>query len=815
MMPMATARFRVSGALLALVAFSVAHAAGGTRTWQPLPDYRPSTATARQTLEAFQEAHVFRLHQPSLLGSLRGAPRQSPRVNIHLSPNVVELPLGDGRIERFRVIEAPILDEALQAQRPHIRTFLIQGLDDPTATGRIGLTIRGFHGIVLKTDRVSHVFRVDPARPDDYVAVYAHHRIGEPGEFGCQAIPHPEGLIGEARDDEEGLEIAQTGRFVRRYRVIVSSTGELTQLLGGIPQAEARIVELLNPVVAIYERDFAMSMTLVAFNVQDDPVNDDFRNGASVNNNLLQDNINSLNRRFGSGAYDVGHVLCPGGGGVAFLRATCTSNKGGGVSGASGRDNVYHIGVLAHEFGHQFGANHSFNSTVSPCGSNRNSSTAYEPGSGSTIMAYPGLCGTDNVVSNFDLYFHTISYSETLSWRNSTGGTCGTQIDSGNNPPTVNPGPNRTIPRNTPFVLSAIGSDPDPQDVLTYTFEQFDLGTTDTTRPIFRSRFPSTSNRRFLPPLDAVLANQNPRWEPYVTVNRTIRFRATVRDNRAGSGGSAFALVTYTVSGDPFFVTSPNGGETWTAGEQRVVTWTVGGGSVASSVDIVLSTTGGLDFATGNGIITLATAVPNTGSATITVPNVDTNRARLFVVARDNIFYDVSNGDFTIRPPAEQVVLPDSYQVTFGREIGPNDPNKLRNGNDADPVVIGRAPAPFVGAPSAELIAQLAVPAGNPLQSGRVEVRYQIDAPPVTASRGEILLRDWSTGQLEVVSAQNPILNNGFNTITVVLSPSQLARFVRSDGAVEVALRTYQLAPTAITWTTRISLVRLVVVRNP
>jgi hypothetical protein len=586
------------------------------------------------------------------------APQESSAAARRL-PSVLALPLPEGGFTRFRIEVSPIMEPALAAQFPEIRTYRGQGLDDPQATVRLDWTPAGLHAMVLSP---RGALLIDPQTKGDtahYVAYYKKdYRRRVTPAFRCQVTGGA--VAAPSISAEPGFTIQSPGGQLQRYRLAAAATGEFTRFHGGtVAGALAGITTLMNRVNAIYERELAVRLVLVGNNasiIYTNPSTDPYSNNDGVA--MLGQNRTNLNAVIGSANYDIGHAFSTGGGGVAGLGVVCSSSKAEGVTGSTSPvGDAFAIDYVAHEMGHQFGGNHTFNGTTANCGGgNRASSAAYEPGSGSTIMPYAGICGAEDLQPHSDDYFHAKSLLEISAFLAAGGASCDQVSATGNTPPIVEAGPSFTIPRNTPFTLTAAGSDADG-DALTYTWEEYDLGaaappnTDNGNRPIFRSFPPVASPSRTFPRLSDILSNTATLGESLPTTTRTMTFRVTVRDNRAGGGGFGMDTMQVNVRSDagPFAVTQPNTAVSWPGESTQTVTWNVANTAAApvsaANVRILLSTDGGQTFPT-----VLLASTPNDGSQAIVVPNTPTNAARLKIEAVGNVFFDLSNANFTITP---------------------------------------------------------------------------------------------------------------------------------------------------------------------
>jgi len=606
-------------------------------------------------------------------------PAEKSVANRNQAP-VLTLPMPDGSLARFHVWESSIQAPELEAKFREIKTFTGQGIDDPYASIRFDFNpYFGFSAQILSPFGRIYIDPYARGDVDHYISYYQRDYSKETG-FRCHTKDSPVPAIDEAGRIFNG---PCRGTDLRTYRLAVTCTGEYAQAVGGgaAGPTHAAIVTAVNRVTQVYELELSIRLVLVANNNLVEFLNsgtDPFANDGDSDLDIITSNINS---RVGSGNYDIGHLFCTqANAGVAYLGVVCSSSKGGGLTGGVNPvGDGYYIDYVAHEMGHQFGADHTFNTNT--CFS---SGGSYEPGGGTTIMAYAGICGaTENLQPNSDPIFHAYSYDQISKFVAAGGGgnSCGTVTSNGNTLPAINSmtANNLNIPIGTPFTLTASATDANG-DAVTYNWEGWDVGAagtwpsaaTSTTRPLFRTRVSKTTGSRTFPDPRVIAANypgtsapsamDGLRGEVLPQVARTMKFRLTVRDNRAGGGGVVSSgdgcqgtaiFQVNAVGTTPFTVSAPNGGETYGSGSTQTITWNVAGTSGSpvncANVRISLSTDGGLTFPTE-----IIASTPNDGSQSVTLPAVTSTTARIKVEAVGNIFFDISNANFTISgtPPA-------------------------------------------------------------------------------------------------------------------------------------------------------------------
>lgn len=691
---------------------------------------------------------TFTLEKTGLKSFLSALPAETGVANRKQSP-VISLPMPDGSMARFNVWKSPVMDPVLAAKYPEIQTFAGQGIDDPYATVRFDYNpYFGFSAQVLSVK--GNVF-IDPYSKGSDIDHYQSYYANDYKKYVSWNCIVPENSITTGIPGIANRLLAGPcrGTELYTYRLALACTGEYAVAVcsPAAPTVAATLAAMtttINRINSVYEKELSVRVILIANTdllINLDAVNDGYTNNNGTT--MLGENQNKTDIIIGTTNYDIGHVFSTGGGGIAGVGVVCNAtNKARGVTGLPNpTGDAFDIDFVAHEMGHQFGANHSYNGTDGLCGSQRNTATAYEPGSGTTIMAYAGTCASDDIQPNSSPYFHAISFDEISTFLQAGGGSCKAVINTGNTLPVINalPNNNANIPTGTPFTLSGSATDANG-DNLTYSWEEWDLGAAGgwntgpatANAPIFKSRTPKITGERTFPDMSLIVANYNlvlqdelgnimngNKGELLPQVGRTMKFRLTVRDNRAGGGGvvssgngcqSAGDFQVNVIDGTgPFLVTSPNTtGISYVGGSSQTITWNVAGTSAApincTNVKISLSTDGGLTYPT-----VISASTPNDGTETLIIPNIATTTARIKIEATGNIFFDISNVNFTITPaptgfefttpPAQDVLCsgPASASVTLGTTVtgGFNTPITLSASNVPPGATISFSPDPL------------------------------------------------------------------------------------------------------------------------
>lgn len=612
------------------------------------------------------EKQIFSLDLDAMRSSLLAAPKRL--ANGSMTGNqIISIPNADGISERYRIVENSTMAPELQAKYPEIRSYVGENLDSPGTTAYFSVSPLGFKAMMLKPGKSAEFIEPISADLTTYTVYKKADKAASLNKFECSVV------------DAVNADV-QTGAMLRpnaddatlrTFRLAMSCTGEYTVYFGGTKAlALAAINASITRCNGVFEKDFGVRMQIIAntdlviyTSASTDPYS--AASGMSSWNSQLQSTLTSV---IGEANYDVGHLFgaSGGGGNAGCIGCVCVNgSKGSGITspadGIPQGDN-FDIDYVAHELGHQFGANHTWTH-----GGNEGTGVQVEPGSGSTIMGYAGITSLD-VQPHSDAYFHAVSIQQVTN--NIKTKTCQTNTATGNSVPTANAGLDYTVPKSTPFVLTGTGTDANG-DTLTYIWEQMD-SQTNTTAPSatktsgvnFRSYSPTTSPTRYFPRMASVLtgatttAGSELTVEALPSVARTLNFRFTVRDNRASgaANNSDDMIVTVNATAGPFLVNSPNTAVSYAGGSSQTVTWSVAGttanGVNCANVDILLSTDGGTTWST------ILAGTPNDGTQAVTIPNTPSTTCRIMVKGTNHIFFDVSNANFTITSGVTDTTAP-------------------------------------------------------------------------------------------------------------------------------------------------------------
>ncbi|MGV3461432.1 MAG: GEVED domain-containing protein [Flavobacterium sp.] len=621
---------------------TVAFAQNAKTAWAPAP--QKASLTTFSDRPALPSKNLFSLDIASLKASVAHAPMRGSESSV-----TVSFPNDKGEMERYRVVEAPVMSPELAARYPEIKSYAGQGIDDPTAVIRFSISPLGLHTMRMAANKPT-VF-IEPYSTD--LKTYSVYKRADKTmaftKFDCEVMDHARRQVSSTSTARPN---ADDGKL-RTYRLAMSVTGEYTAYHGGTKAlALAAINTTMTRVNGVFEMDFGVNMVLIGNTdavIYTNASTDPYGSTDANYNSQLQSTLSSV---IGNSFFDIGHLMSAIGnnGNAGCIGCVCATGKGSGftTSTVPVGDN-FDIDFVAHEMGHQFGANHTFTF------SNEGTGVQNEPGSGTTIMGYAGITGATDVQAHSDPFFHAVSIQQVTNYVKTT--TCQTSTTTGNAIPSANAGADYTVPKGTPFMLTGSGADTNG-DALTYCWEQMNSGTVNTTYPsvtatsgpAFKSFIPTSGGTRYFPRLETVKTGATSwKWEAVPNVARTLNFRLTVRDNHAGgpANNSDDMVVTVNATAGPFSVSAPNTAVSWAAGSSQTVTWNVAGttanGVNAANVDILLSTDGGNTYP-----IVVIAGTPNDGSQAITVPNNPGTQNRIMVKGSNHIFFDISNTNFTI-----------------------------------------------------------------------------------------------------------------------------------------------------------------------
>ncbi len=635
----------------------------------------------------------YKLNVKNLKTKLKNSPKRSESRQRKVSDILIDFPVAANKYGQFRVVESNVLNEELAKKYPDIKSYVGVSVENPLKRIYFSVDALGFHGMILDGNKRTYINPTKNQKDTYYLAQKSDFKSPD---FQCKVISN-KGAMG-SKDNKTNTSLKPVDDSqLRTYRLALACTGEYAQFQiaeagltnGTTAQQKAAVLSAMNTTItrvnSVYENDLAITLQLIANDdeiVFLDPDTDGLTNNNSetIINDEIQDLIDAA---IGPANYDIGHVFTKttnGGDGIAQVASVCTSTKARGVTGyESPVGDPFDIDYVSHEMGHQFGATHTFNNS---CNSNRSAATSVEPGSGSTIMGYAGICPND-VQGNSDAYFHAISISQI--WDNITAGnsTCASTSTLNNQAPVIASLNNYTIPAGTPFALDASVTDVDG-DMLTYCWEQQNNEVSVQPPqpdaeggPMFRSKPPSLSSKRYFPEKTAILNNDlASMWEVVPTVSRNLNFSLLVRDNNAEGGQTARAdLTVHTIdTGNEFAVTSQNTPQSLQGGSVYTINWNVADTDElpigTGFVDIYLIIDNNFE-----NLVSLAQNTKNDGVKQVVIPgDITTANARIMVKAVDNIYFALNEAVLEIQPSnfalifntlEHNVCQPDNRDIPF------------------------------------------------------------------------------------------------------------------------------------------------------
>ena len=593
----------------------------------------------------------------------------------------ISLPLPNGSLIDLTLVEYSVLPVQLAAKYPDIKTYRVLA-NHKVFGGKVDISASGFHAMLQMLD--GEIVFIDPIElsRSQYAIFHKSAQKAENHRQHSCGLNDFSSVNGNGSTDNQSLlspvkfssrdvaftEItaARSQGNLKNYTIAVATTGEYSAKFGGsVGVTLAAITTSINRVNQVLERDLGIHLSLAEDNdllINTDASSDPFTETKLLD--LVFQNQEFIDNTIGNANYDLGHLFTSSGGGLAAIASTCNNgNKAKAASGiTSPRGDSFDLDFVAHEIGHQLGATHTFNSLQGACSTEtRTARTAFEPGSGSSIMSYAGYCGLDNIQSNTDAMYHIGSIKQIAQYTNSgIGSRCGVVTSSQNTPPETSAGRDYTIPARTPFELTGSASDEDG-DSLLFAWEQLDAGDTSTeasdkgNNALFRVHSPNSSKARSFPPLENILNHQSAKGETLPSYKRKLTMSFVAQDsfNEAQSDEMTINVVR---TGSRFALNYPRAH--YTRGSTYPVYWNVANTDSApvncSTVNISLSLDGGQNFNHS-----VASNVLNNGETLITLPaDIPTSaQGRFKIKCSDNIFFAISHRNFFVTQSDDSVSL--------------------------------------------------------------------------------------------------------------------------------------------------------------
>ena len=660
-------------ALLFVGLFFAVPAHAQTNFWSPAPFASNQAKTAHTPdLPDLEKGLLLQLDVTAM--QQVGKTAQKEFSDTRNATTIIDLPLPDGSFQKFKIWESPLMEPELAAKFPHIKTYILKGVDDPFASGRMSVSPDEFGAFFTSHQFGQDVFIRKALKNSTalYLSYWGKYDPTLEQPFHClwEGSPDTPDTLQQHRMPGPN----ETGDVLRVFRLAMTIPGKLSENNGWTTKAQAMasLVAFLGQLNTIFERDLSVRFVLPA---QEDDIifvssaTDPFT--ALGGGEAANENIAVINQLIGQEGFDVGLIFVTGACCAAGKPTICGEYKAWNFSA------FWSLRVTAHEIGHQFDGDHTWTS----CGpSNNGQFGTNEYGSGTSILSYANICGIDNILPVGDERYFGV-YSQIQMTNHINARTCYKTLETGNHIPVSSvPASGFYIPVSTPFELVGTASDADG-DHLTYSWEQVNIRNIDFTAsnisiqtppapadgdvPIARIFNPSISPRRTIPQLSDLLSNTSSVNERLPTYSRNLKYRMYVRDNHPGAGGTTHEQVSFEVDGSagPFLVTEPNTCVSWQAGSSQTLTWNVANTDNASvncqNVKISLSLDGGYQYA-----YVLAANTPNDGSETIGLPDgICSNKSRIKIEAVANIFFDVSNADFNIESSGTPLLKANALQL--------------------------------------------------------------------------------------------------------------------------------------------------------